>query len=112
MSPKSYAYWLQGWVELNDGAQPTPEQWEAIKEHLALVFQKVTTKTVAPLPAISPGLSERLCGRAPEKTTYCYASIPSFDAPFTLDERLKRLQAAEETPPEKSLTYDVVAITC
>lgn len=48
MDQPSFAWWLQGWVELNGGAQPTAEQWEVIKEHLALVFTKVTIKTVPP----------------------------------------------------------------
>lgn len=41
MEPISYCYWLQGYVELC-GERPTPEQWASIKEHLALVFTKVT----------------------------------------------------------------------
>lgn len=41
MEPLQFAYWLQGFSELTEG-QPTPEQWQSIKEHLATVFRKVT----------------------------------------------------------------------
>lgn len=41
MDPLSFAYWLQGFSELN-ADPPTPEQWQSIREHLATVFQKVT----------------------------------------------------------------------
>lgn len=42
MDTNHFCFWLQGFVELNDGKQPTPEQWEMIKEHLSTVFMKVT----------------------------------------------------------------------
>ncbi|MFL1548812.1 hypothetical protein [Pseudomonas sp. AN3A02] len=43
MTPEQFAYWLQGFTELNpDMDQPTPAQWKAIKDHLATVFNKVT----------------------------------------------------------------------
>lgn len=43
MTPEQFAYWLQGFVELNPSMQqPTPEQWKAIGEHLQTVFVKVT----------------------------------------------------------------------
>lgn len=41
MTPEQFTYWLQGYTELN-GSQPTPEQWKIIKDHLQLVFNKVT----------------------------------------------------------------------
>ena len=42
MNSESFTFWLQGYVELN-GETPTPAQWELIKEHLALVFNKQTS---------------------------------------------------------------------
>lgn len=42
MTPENFAYWLQGFVELTQGQTPNPAQWKAIKEHLDLVFTKVT----------------------------------------------------------------------
>lgn len=46
MTAEQFAYWLQGYAELND-APPSGEQWQAIRDHLALVFNKVT-------PQLSP----------------------------------------------------------
>jgi hypothetical protein len=43
MTPEAFAYWLQGFAELNPSLeQPTPEQWKSITEHLKTVFVKVT----------------------------------------------------------------------
>jgi len=41
MDAQQFAYWLQGFAELNE-APPTAEQWQSIREHLATVFVKVT----------------------------------------------------------------------
>lgn len=43
MTDREFCFWLQGFVELN-GDLPTKEQWKSIKEHLQLVFTKVTSK--------------------------------------------------------------------
>ncbi|MCU9411996.1 hypothetical protein [Pseudomonas aeruginosa] len=40
MTPEQFAYWLQGFVELN-GALPSETQWLQIKDHLKLVFDHV-----------------------------------------------------------------------
>lgn len=53
MTSEQFAYWLQGFAEIHGGA-PTPEQWKVIKDHLNLVFNKVTpdrTQPFAPYPA-------------------------------------------------------------
>jgi hypothetical protein len=42
MTAEHFCHWLQGFAELN-GKQPTEAQWASIKEHLNLVFTKVTT---------------------------------------------------------------------
>lgn len=54
MNPEQFAYWLQGYVELNGGKMPTEAQWKSIKEHLAEVFVKVTPP-VDPPPTKTPG---------------------------------------------------------
>jgi len=41
MDATQFACWLQGFAELTDKA-PTAEQWKSIREHLQLVFTKVT----------------------------------------------------------------------
>lgn len=50
MTAEQFAYWLQGFVELNAGKMPTPEQWRLIGDHLKTIFHKVT-------PFISGGTS-------------------------------------------------------
>jgi len=47
MEPLQFAYWLQGFAEIN-GTHPTAEQWQVIKDHLATVFKKVTPPVKAP----------------------------------------------------------------
>lgn len=42
MNAQDFTYWLNGFAELSGDAPPTAEQWKSIKEHLALVFVKVT----------------------------------------------------------------------
>ncbi len=42
MDPLQFCYWLQGFAELNSGTPPNEMQWKAIRDHLALVFNKVT----------------------------------------------------------------------
>lgn len=42
MTAEQFAYWLQGFVELNGGKLPSAAQWKSIKEHLGEVFAKVT----------------------------------------------------------------------
>ena len=37
-----FAYWLQGFVEMNGGKEPTKAQWKMIKDHLQLCFKKMT----------------------------------------------------------------------
>ena len=59
MTAEQFAYWLNGFVELN-GGMPTEAQWKSIREHLAEVFKKVTPPVlpyVGPLgpPPASPG---------------------------------------------------------
>jgi hypothetical protein len=41
MTPDQFTYWLQGFAELNP-EPPSAEQWQAIRDHLALVFEKRT----------------------------------------------------------------------
>ena len=43
MTPEQFAYWLQGFSELNPSLEaPSAEQWKAIQDHLKTVFVKVT----------------------------------------------------------------------
>jgi len=61
MTPESFSLWLQGYVELTNGAYPTQAQWQSICDHLKLVFTKVTPDRVAPSePNILCGLPSSL----------------------------------------------------
>jgi len=42
MDAQQFAYWLQGFAELSGDAPPSKAQWKSIREHLGLVFKKVT----------------------------------------------------------------------
>lgn len=48
MTPEQFIYWLQGYAEISDKA-PTEKQWEVIKDHLKLVFDKQTPDRSVPL---------------------------------------------------------------
>ncbi len=56
MTSEQFAYWLQGFVELN-GSEPTTEQWQSIKDHLKTVFVKVTPEA-RPIGPTYPGLRD------------------------------------------------------
>ncbi len=53
MTPEQFAYWLQGFAELNT-QPPTPDQWQSIREHIATVFKKVTPPVVQPAAQPKP----------------------------------------------------------
>jgi hypothetical protein len=43
MTPEQFTYWLQGYVEIAaTRTAPTSDEWNVIKDHLALVFDKQT----------------------------------------------------------------------
>jgi hypothetical protein len=42
MTPQDFCYWLKGYFEINGEAKITPKQAQIIKDHLDLVFEKVT----------------------------------------------------------------------
>jgi hypothetical protein len=67
MTAEQFAYWLQGYAELNS-APPSAEQWQAIRDHLALVFNKVTPSygpyapgQVVPYPRHTPFTTTVTC---------------------------------------------------
>ena len=57
MTTEQFAYWLQGFAELNGGAPPTAEQWASIQDHLKTVFTKVTPplRGAPNYPSYAPG---------------------------------------------------------
>jgi hypothetical protein len=48
MDSLQFAYWLQGFFELSENKELTQKQVQIIKDHLALIFTKVTPNTVPP----------------------------------------------------------------
>lgn len=42
MEAENFAYWLKGYFELQDTDKLSPKQVKVIKDHLDLVFNKVT----------------------------------------------------------------------
>lgn len=51
MDASQFTMWLQGFAELS-AEPPTKEQWQSIREHLQLVFVKVTPEVKAPAKPI------------------------------------------------------------
>ena len=48
MTPEQFAYWLQGFAELNPNTPPNITQWKQIQDHLGTVFKKETPLRVGP----------------------------------------------------------------
>ena len=42
MTPENFTYWLQGYFEISESKMLSSKQTQVIKDHLALVFTKVT----------------------------------------------------------------------
>lgn len=60
MDASQFTIWLQGFAELNS-APPTPEQWQSIRNHLALVFKKVTPPLGSPkIPDMKEAIKEMI----------------------------------------------------
>jgi hypothetical protein len=62
MTAENFSYWLQGFSEIC-GQTPSKEQWDIIKDHLNLVFNKATPNRIS--NSISP--------------TYCKFNSCSYD---------------------------------
>lgn len=66
MTPENFCYWLQGFMELSNERTLTPEQVQIIRDHLNLVFIKLTPLACATpvsdlkLPAITSKTPEEL----------------------------------------------------
>lgn len=69
MNAENFCFWLHGWFELQEPKTITPEQLQEIKNHLDLVFNKVT-------PVIPKALRTTL-----EETTYCSSTPKSRKEP-------------------------------
>lgn len=57
MTPETFTYWLQGFVELSESNSiPNEKQWLMIKDHLKLVFDKKTPDRNLSLKDMFPGV--------------------------------------------------------
>lgn len=59
MDFQTFCYWLQGRAELKPDEPLSPEEWKMVKQHLALVFNKVTPALGQPTYV---GLQDRFPG--------------------------------------------------
>lgn len=54
MDAISFAYWLQGRMEMLPNQLPSETEWKMIRDHLATVFNKVTPTYPTPTYPHSP----------------------------------------------------------
>jgi hypothetical protein len=45
MDALNFVYWLNGFAELSGDAPPTAQQWQVVRNHIALVLAKRTPLT-------------------------------------------------------------------
>ncbi len=69
MTPERFCDWLQGYAEL-DGNTPTPDQWKMIKEHLSLVYNKITST------------KEEILSNSETKKGFKRLTVDELDSPF------------------------------
>lgn len=94
MTPDQFAYWLQGFAEINSAA-PTQEQWQAIRDHLALVFDKRTPEIKPPPLHVEPPRRHEELPRAHEEN-----AAETLDA---LVRHLRRRQKLRDREPTRVL---------
>lgn len=83
MDATQFAYWCQGFAEVA-GHAPTAQQWEIIKEHLNLVFNKQATKSFKEQITLNPE-SAQVSGLFPSednsgKIFITISRVPHFNA--------------------------------
>jgi hypothetical protein len=76
MTPEQFAYWLQGWTEMEPNEVPSPAQWAMIKAHLKTVFTKVTPNLNPPFSPVPSVPWPPITNPASPNTPY------PFDNPF------------------------------
>jgi len=82
MTERDFAYWLNGFVEMNGGAMPSATQWKAIQEHLALVFKKVTPPVVEETKKTESVLEKTLREYSEKQARYPTDPIPYPTQPY------------------------------
>lgn len=81
MNERDFAYWLHGFMELTQGQTPSPAQWKSIREHLDLVFKKVTAP-VQTQTGPAPMTPDPMAGKSIEEIMRQYQpTVQPFDWP-------------------------------
>lgn len=73
MTPQEFCYWLQGMMEIQNPESLSAEQTQMVKDHLKLVFTKVTPEAKKEIPShIKKAVENALEGlRRREKNRAC-----------------------------------------
>ena len=114
MTPRDFAYWLQGFFEVADTDDVKPEQIRMIKEHLSLVLTKVTPAMEEPkvdYPPFQPSrfIDERIICSAIDGikpfagivASPTILNIPAGESASAYGESLASRHAQLKTPPGK-----------
>lgn len=125
MNAEKFSYWLQGFVELTDGQHPTERQWAIIKDHLQLVFTKVTpvrdaqgrfpdqTREVGigAQPYVQPIYEDKKsvgkdpAAKDPEAKQPDMKIEPAVMKPNEFDELIKKLNEQQKRNPNRAAPY-------
>lgn len=114
MSPQRFCDWLQGFAELG-GSPPSIGQWNMIKEHLALVYNKVT-----PPLGSGPSLDDRPKSSGPEllteervKQIYDKLRLPEIKQRNPLHDHVGQpMQFPGQSPFDPTSPYRMPLVTC
>jgi hypothetical protein len=85
MTAENFAYWLQGFFEVSQADELTKEQVQEIKNHLKLVFNKVTPNVYDVGYVYAPNLNGVMIeDNSPHPTgvTYCMKTGQRVTPPF------------------------------
>lgn len=76
MNAQEFCYWLQGYIELN-GQFPSSAQWQQIKDHLGLVFNKQTSRCAFETGEVPPHYCEGFPIKNSDKDLYPFGIMPT-----------------------------------
>ena len=88
MNETEFCYWLNGYFEISGATELDPEQVKMVKEHLALVFEKVTEEKTSPKKMAKTltswdkdldltGGGPKVCSPSPGDQKYCLQLKPT-----------------------------------
>lgn len=95
MSANHFISWLQGFIEISNDSTVDQNQWNLIKEHLQLVFEKVTSELDPNDPPQEDSTSEstnindiiEAIERAKEREDVIWPGVPKCSPSLDLDAR-------------------------